>query len=444
MQTDKKMITNYFDGLPVNSAQLKITLLIGMGLFFDLMDNFNFGFVAPVLTKAWGLTMTQVGRINGLFFVGMFIGGVAGGLLSDRFGRRKSILLSLLIFSVCSIMNGLSNGYTTFLISRFFTGIGVASLAIVAITYQTEMLPGESRGKWIGISMGIGYAALPFLGIFCKIVLPMGPETWRLIYLSGGLGLVVFVAGLSWLKESPRWLVSKGRTAEAEKILSELTGLHAVLTPQVETANKEAGFWKALWEMFRRRNLRNTLVLISMFMVSYPAAFIFINWAPVMLSNKGVPMDDVLSLSMYMSFGMVAGPFLAARFSDLGGRKVPLVVSLILLSCLGIVYASLDSKVAYLVVAVLTATSIQAYNALTFAYLGELYPTEIRSSASGAIYSGGRLSIALTSTIVPLVNARFGYFGVFSMMSLLFAFVCVVTAIWGTRSAGKSLEELSS
>lgn len=444
MHAEPKAITNYFDGLPINAAQLKMTFLIGMSIFFDIMDNFNFGFVAPILTKNWNLTMTQVGRINSLFFVGMFIGGLAGGFIADRIGRKKSILLSLLMFSVCSIFNGLSNGYATFLVSRFFTGIGVAALAIIAIPYLTEMLPGESRGKWLGISVGIGYVALPFLGVFCKIVLPLGPETWRLVYLSGGLGLLVFIAGLFWLKESPRWLVSKGRTVEAELILKQITGLEATLAADDQPASRKTVFGKTLVEMFNRRNLKNTLVLMSIFMVSFPAGFIFINWAPVMLSTKGAPMADVLSLTMYMSFGMVAGPFLAAKFSDRGGRKIPLVVVLALLTCLGLLYAFLDAKVAYLAVALLISVFQQALCTIAFTYLSELYPTEIRSSASGSIYSGGRLAVAFVHSIVPVVSTNYGSFGVFSMMSLLFAFTCVVTAIWGMRTAGRSLEELNS
>ena len=292
-----------------------------------MMDNYNFGFVAPAIIKSWGISLAQVGQVNSLFFVGMFLGGLLGGYLSDRIGRRKSLLFSLLVFSVFSIANGLVGSFLPFLVSRFCTGIGVASLVIVAVPYLAEMLPKETRGKWQALSIGLGCVAIPFLGIACKLILPLGPEAWRLIYISGGLGLVAFLFGIFWLKESPRWLVSKGRIAEAEKILEEIVGHRIELSVTESTPVKKENFGRVLLAMFDRRNARNSLVLMSIFMLAYPAAFIFINWAPTMFSTKGFPLKDVLLLTMLMSFGLAAGPFLATYVSDKGGRKGPIAAN---------------------------------------------------------------------------------------------------------------------
>lgn len=443
MEAIVKTNTHYFDGIPMTRSQLRMTLLIGLGVFFDIMDNFNFGFVAPALTKSWGLSLTQVGQINSMFFIGMFIGGLSGGFIADRIGRKKTIMTSLMVFSACSVANGLAPSFIPFLISRFLTGIGVASLAIVSVPYLVEMLPGESRGKWIGICMGLGYVGLPVLGVFCKLVLPLGPDAWRWVYLSGGLGFLVFVAGLFWLKESPRWLVSKGRVAEAEKIVRDITGRSSDLSGAFEPLHNKVHFARALREMFVDRNLRNTMVLSSIFMLAYPATFIFINWAPVMLSTGGAAMEDVLSLSMSMSFGMAVGPFLASQISDRGGRKIPIVVITVFMAFLALVYAHLNTQTHIIAVAIVLSLISMAMNAVTLTYLSELYPTHIRSTASGTIYSGGRLTIALVHVIVPVVSARYGSLGVFTLMSGLLMMTAIVTGFWGMRTSGRSLEELS-
>ena len=77
------------------------------------------------------------------------------------------------------------------------------------------------------------------------------------------------------------------------------------------------------------------------------------------------------------------------------------------------------------------------------AYLGELYPTNIRSIASGIIYSIGRITIALVSSIVPIINFKFAYLGVFVLMGILMAITAITTIIWGEQTSGKSLEEVN-
>jgi putative MFS transporter len=443
MLTDDKTENNYFDGLPVNSVQRKMVLLIGFGIFFDYMDNYNFGFVAPAIIKSWNLSLTQVGRINSLFFVGMFLGGLLGGYLSDRIGRRITLLASLLVFSVFSAANGLANGFLTFLVSRFLTGIGVASLLIVAVPYLAEMLPKESRGRWQAISIGLGCVAVPFLGIACKFVLPLSPEAWRWIYLTGGLGLIAFVCGIFWLKESPRWLASKGRIAEAEMILEEIVGHRIEVRGTERTPVMKENVGRILLSMFDRKNARNTLVLMSIFMLAYPGGFIFINWAPTMMSTMGFPMQDVLLLAMLMSFGIAAGPFLASYISDRGGRKVPIVALFTAAALLALVYANLQEKALIIGVGILIAFLLQANSPTTYAYLSELYPTHMRNMASGIIFSAGRICIALVHAIVPVVNSSYGYMGVFTMMGLLLLISSAVIGIWGVRTSGKSLEELT-
>jgi putative MFS transporter len=340
------------------------------------------------------------------------------------------------------VINGLVGSFVPFLMSRFLTGIGVASLVIVAVPYLAEMLPKETRGKWQAYSIGVGCVAIPFLGVACRLIIPLAPEAWRVIYISGGLGLVAFVLGIFWLKESPRWLVSKGRAPEGEKVLEEIVGLKVDLIQNGTPHGEKEGIGRVLAHMFDRRNIRNTFVLMSIFMVAYPAAFIFINWAPTMISTKGFPMEDVLLLTMLMSFGLAAGPFLASLVTDKGGRKWPIAALFALTAVLALVYANLEAKIPIILVAILIAMLLQANSAITLAYLSELYPTYMRNTATGVIYSAGRLAIALVHVVVPVVNARYGYLGVFTMMGMLLVFTVTVTGVWGMRKSGKSLEEL--
>ncbi|WP_019849262.1 MFS transporter [Desulfitobacterium sp. PCE1] len=439
---NQKVLTSYFDGVKVTSKHLKIVLLIAMGLLFDMMDNYNFSFVAPTLMKNWGITMEQVGQINSMFFIGMLVGSLFGGFISDHIGRKKAFLASSVFFSVFSLSNAFVTNVQAFMVMRFLTGVGIASLIIVAVPYMVEMLPAESRGKWQALGIGLGYIGIPAIAIFCKKVIPLAPENWRYVYAIGGGGLIIAILGLLWLEESPRWLVSKGRVAEAERIVEKMTGYKADLSGAVRNTEKVSVLY-VLKEMFSKKLYKNTLVLLEIFWFAYAAGFIFISFAPTLFVTKGYSIEDGLTLSMMMSFGFVAGPFVAAAISDKGGRKWPIVALNIAALVLSIVYASLNNKTGIYVVAVLIAVIIQAMCAVTQTYLGELFPTNIRNAASGIIYSSGRIPTAVAMVAIPVINRMYGYVGVFAVTGMIYVLTAIIVGVWGVRASGKSLEQIN-
>lgn len=141
---------------------------------------------------------------------------------------------------------------------------------------------------------------------------------------------------------------------------------------------------------------------------------------------------------------MTLGPFFASLISDRFGRKISIIFIAVSSAVLAFIYGNLDNNILIILVAVILAILIQGNSPITLAYLGELYPTNIRSIASGIIYSIGRITIALVSSIVPIINLKFAYLGVFVLMGILMAITAITTIIWGEQTSGKSLEEVNS
>lgn len=433
----------YFDGLPVNAQQKKIIFLLAFGFFFDFMDNSNFGVVAPAIIKSWGLSLTQIGWINAGFYVGMFTGGLLGGYLSNIFGRKPILLASIALFSIFSILNGFAEGYYTFFAARTLTGVGTASAVVVTNLYLIEMLPSESRGRWQALVFAIGVLGIPILGVLNKVILPLGPEAWRYLYFLGGVGFVAFFAGILWLKESPRWLVSKGRISEAEAILEGITGNCVSLGSEVDGKNARLSVKEVLSEILGPANRKKTAVLASIFWVAYPAYAILI-WLPTLFSQKGYDLADTANFSIFLAIGLTAASFVASLISDWGGRKwviVGLFASAIVL-CL--IYGHLESKYIIYGFVVILSLVIQAINPITSTYLAELYPTNIRSVAVGLVYSVGRITIALVQLLIAPIAENYGGVGVFSFVAFLFTGPAVITAIWGEKTSGRSLEAIVS
>lgn len=438
-----KRVNNFFDGLAVSSGHKILFFIIMMAYFFEQMDNWNFGFIAPALIKSWGLTMADIGKISFTYFLSMTIGGLTGGIISDFIGRRKTFLGSILLFSVASVANGFATDLTFFIITRALTGFGIFCLMVCSQAYIAEMAPAESRGKWQGLTAAVGFMAAPMIGALSRIIIPMHAEAWRYIFSLGGLGLVAFIFGLKYLKESPRWLISQGRLAEAEKVVEEISGVKVDLN---EAAKKVVPREKALdvfVGMFSRKYIKRTLVLFSVVMLTVPASFVVTNWTPTLLNQRGLSVEDSLTASFILMIGVPAGLYFSSLISDKGGRKIPLAVLCVLAGVLSLIFGRVSGFIPVVSVGFVLIACVMAFAFISFSYIAESYPTKMRNTATGIHNATGRLMTALFQPMIPVIFAQYKFVGVYTTVALLLCLPVLVVLIWGMRTGGKSLEEIS-
>jgi putative MFS transporter len=447
----KKPITNPLDNVSMCSEHYKFLIVLALAYAFDQMDLFTFSFVAPALTKHWGVSMEWIGLVNSCTFVGMLFGCWFGGWLSDVIGRRKSFLISVTIFSVFSILNGLAPNKEVFLVTRTLTGFGVLSMVVVAMVYITEILPSASRGKWQAIALATGLLSIPLIGQFAERVIPSSPDGWRYIFFVGGIGFVILFLGLSWLKESPRWLISKGRYAEAEAIIQRFMpedkfNLDEEVSIPAEGAveQEEMGTLSALKEIFSKKYARRTGVLITMVCCITVGYFMFFAWMPTLLNEFGFSLEDALWMSALVSFGSPIGNYIAAFFTDKGGRTVPIIVYSALVGVLTIIFGTLKIPMVIVVIGFVVRVLMDGVFVIMWSYLAESYPTHIRNTGTGFIYSTGRLLTAVAMVVVPIIYKGFGYATLFAIIGAMFLLVALVTGIWGDKTAGRSLEEIAA
>lgn len=444
LDTSAKIKNNYFDGLPVGRNHFGIFLIIVLAYFFEQLDNNNFAFVAPALIASWGIKMEDIAHINFLYFVGMTLGGLLGGVISDFIGRRKTFLGSIVIFSVASIVNGFANDVTVFAISRAITGFGIFCMMVVSIAYISEMSPGESRGKWQNMTAGIGFLAMPLIGVIARIVVPMHDEAWRYIFWMGGLGLIGFLFGLKYLKESPRWLVARGRIAEAEKIMFELTGRQIDLSDAAKKVPPKENVMKVLVGMFSKAYIKRTTVLLVSFVSVCVPGFMFIAWTPTLLQQKGFTLEQSLFASSLIILGAPIGCFLSSFVSDKGGRKIPIGIMALSWAVLAIVYANLGNNLTILIAIGMMMNAFNLASSFTlFSYVAESYPTVMRNTATGFHNAMGRLSVAGSQLMVPIIYANFGFGGVFTTMACFLTVLGLTVLFFGERTGGKSLEDVA-
>lgn len=441
--TAKKRVNNYFDGLPVSKTQVFLYIIIVMAYFFEQLDNNNFSFISPALMASWGLEKSQIAQITSLYFLGMTLGGLSGGVISDLIGRRKTFLGAILIFSTMSVLNGLTNNFTVFLFSRALTGFGIFCMMVVSIAYIAEMTPGESRGKWQSLTAAGGFCAMPVIGFISRAVIPMAPEAWRIIFYIGGIGLVGFFLGLKYLKESPRWLVSKGRVAEAEKVVEDLTGVAVDLSVAARQVPKKARVVEQFVGMFTGKYLKRTLVLLLLFVPCGVGSFATSVWMPTLLVDKGFTLEQSLSIGTAFMLGGPVGLFLSSYFSDKGGRKIPIGIGTLGSAALTVIFASLGNVyLTVMVIAFLINAVGMGTGFINMAYVAEHYPTKMRNTSVGLINATQRFAVSGSQLLIPFVMAGLGFKGLFLGVAGLYALGAFIVLGLGERTGGKSLEEI--
>lgn len=438
-----KRINNYFDCLPVTRTHKTLFFIIMLAYFFEQMDNWNFGFIAPQLVKTWGLTMADIGNINFWYFIGMTVGGLTGGFVSDIIGRRKTFLFSILLFSTMSVLNGLTSDLTIFTVSRALTGFGVFCLMVCSQAYIAEISPAESRGKWQGLIAAVGFSAVPFIGFLCRMIIPMGDEAWRWIFYFGGLGLIGFVLGLKYLEESPRWLIARNRQAEAEAVVERISGVKVDLTEAAKKVEAKENIFETILGMFSSKYIKRTMVLFSFIWLTTPASFVVTVWTPMMINKRGFSIDDTLTSSFILMIGVPFGCYIASLISDMGGRKIPLVAISALGATFAYLFTQMEALIPLTVVGFCLISCCMAMGFISFTYIAESYPTRMRNTAVGIHNGAGRLCTSFMQKQVPIIFAAGGFAGVYNTVALMMLAPLVIVLIWGIRTGGKSLEEIS-
>lgn len=443
VSTQTKRVNNYFDGIPVSKKQLFLFFVIILSYFFEQLDNNNFSFIAPALIQSWGLQQSQIAQITSLYFLGMTFGGLSGGIISDMLGRRKTFLFSILMFSTMSVLNGLTNNLTVFMLSRALTGFGIFCMMVVSIAYIAEMTPGESRGKWQSLTAAGGFCAMPVIGFISRAIIPTGPDAWRIIFYIGGIGFIGFFLGLKYLKESPRWLVAKGRVAEAEQVVEELTGVAVDLSEAAQNVPKKVNMVEQFVGMFTKKYIKRTLVLLLLFLPVGVGSFATSVWTPTLLNLKGFTLEQSLNVGTAFMLGGPVGLFLSSFVSDKGGRKLPIGIGTVIIAILTVIFASIGNiYVAVLIVAFLINAVGMGVGFINMAYVAEHYPTKMRNTAVGFINASQRLAVSGSQLFIPVIMTGFGFKGLFMGIAGLNIVSALVILLWGARTGGKSLEEI--
>lgn len=433
----------------------KITIVAAVG---GLLFGYDTAVVAGAIgfiQQRFDLSPAMMGWIASCALLGCITGAMFAGYLSDRFGRKKILILSAILFAVSSVGTAMPYDLTWFVVFRILGGLGIGIASMISPMYITECAPADIRGRLVsinqfGIVTGILLIYFVNAGIAGLYDEAWNIHTgWRWMFGSGIVPSIIFFVLLMFVPESPRWLIQAGRVTEAEEILTKINGsvkAKAELREIEAAIHIETGTFSELF----RPGLRTALVIgIILSIVSQITGInAIMYYAPEIFKSTGDGSSSALMQTILVGVVNLLFTIVAIKYVDRAGRKKLLMGgSAGMAICLAIIGMAfyMDAVKGYLVlVAILAYIACFALSLgpLTFVVIAEIFPNRVRGRAMSICLFFLWASVYFVSQFFPMLLESIGSaytFWIFmgtSILAFLFAWKIV------PETKGKSLEEI--
>jgi MFS family permease len=455
------------DRLPWSRFHTLVVAALGITWILDGLEVTLAGSLAGALKASPVLQFSNVdvGLAASAYLAGAVLGALFFGWLTDRLGRKKLFFITLTVYLVATAATAFSWNLWSFALFRFVTGAGIGGeYAAINSTIQ-ELIPARVRGFTdlvINGSFWVGAA----LGAFASIVLldsaVIDPDLgWRLAFLIGALlALVIFFMRL-WLPESPRWLMTHGHVAEAERVVRGIeqrvfADKHAVTAGDLPRARLLARASTPLREVFDtivHRHRRRALVGLAL-MASQAFFYnaIFFTYALVLTDFYGIPASHVGWYILPFAAGNFLGPLLLGRLFDVIGRRIMIaftyIASGLLLAGSGFLFAegmlsATEQTFAWSVIFFFASAAASS----AYLTVSETFPLEIRALTIAIFYAigtgiGGIAGPWLFGVLID-TGSRLSLFGGYLLGAALMIGAGIIAALFAVRAERQPLETVA-
>ncbi|HVA37337.1 MAG TPA: MFS transporter [Candidatus Dormibacteraeota bacterium] len=416
----------------------KLTALSAAGMFLDGFDLTVIAVALPLLAKQWSIPPSLSGLVAASAVIGMLVGSLFLGHLTDRIGRKAMYLFDLAFFVVFAGLTAASQNVWELLLFRFLLGLGIGADYPISSTLLAEFVPAKSRGSFVTL-----LGATWFLGAVCAYLaglalLPLGAAAWRWMLLIGAVIALVVIFFRASIPESPRWLASRGRTDEAADVLRSLgdghTGVQRIAP-------------RAWTDMFSKELIRST-VFVAGFWFCYDVAFYGISiYTPTILKNftTGSASAAYLGSAIVSLLGLV-GALIGVALVDRWGRRPLILFSFAGLTVLLAALAVEPSPALAMLVVLFGLATLFANmgpGVLDFVYPTEIFPTGVRAGATGFGTAVSRVGAILSILVFPGLVQSLGLQAALWLFVAASAAGLVICFALAPETKGRALEDLS-
>jgi putative MFS transporter len=445
---DMRHVVARLERLPYCSWHLKMRLIICTAWFFDAFDSIAIAVVLPSLIGLWHLDPQHIGPLIGIGFLGQLVGAISFGWIAEHWGRRRSMLATLLIFSLGALACAAATSYTMLFWLRFVQGIGLGGEIPLMAAYVNEFARAKGRGRFsisIQVLFSVGLLAVALVGVY--VVPHWG---WQWMFIIGAIPALIAIPMRTVLPESPRWLASQGRYDEADRALSDIEQIAAregkPAPPLPADLPAVAQAQPRVADLFKGIYLRRTISVWFLWIGAYFVSYGITAWMPSLFRTV-----YHLSVQQSLNYGLVnnavglCGAFLALYLIEAIGRRRTFILSLGGCCVFLLSFAFLPQLSAAGTLAVATAGFFFLSSTLLSlaTYTAEIYPTHLRTLGGGVASAWQRGASVVGTTVVGWVLPYYGINAVFVMFGLFALMGALVAIFFAIETRGQVLEHVS-
>ncbi len=369
-------------------------------LFVVLFDGYDLainGVVLPLLMQEWGMSAVQAGMLASTALAGMMFGAMFFGMLADKIGRKKVILICVTLFSGFTFLGGFAENPTQFAVLRFIAGLGIGGVLPNLVALTSEYAPEKLRSTLVtamfsGYAMGGIMAAL--LGTW------LTPSFgWQIMFWIAGIPLIALPLLWMFLPESLAFLVKQQKTDKALAIVQKLSPEDKVTPTTVLVFNESKVPAASISALFKQGRLGGTLLFWLAFFMCLLMLYALGSWLPKLMMAAGYSLGSSLTFLLALNIGAVIGTAGGGMLADRFHIK-PVVISMLTVGVLALIGLGFNSPqpVIYFLVSLAGASSVGC-SILLYSYVAQYYPLAVRSTGLGWASGVGRLG-AIVGPIV--------------------------------------------
>jgi sugar porter (SP) family MFS transporter len=444
-----------------------ISLVAALGGLLFGWDWVVIGGAKPFFQRFFQLTTeAQIGWANSCALIGCLVGALIAGALSDRFGRKRLLVVAALLFAVTSLGNALAGSFTIFIAWRILGGVAIGLASNLSPMYIAEIAPAQIRGKLVAINqltIVIGILLAQYINWFLVRKLPpgatdefirnswFGQQGWRWMFGLTAAPSLLFFLGMLLVPESPRWLAKNGNPERARSILGRIGGKSYAdeALADIESTLTSEEVQHVRFSDLLEPKMRKVLLLGVVLAVfqQWCGINVIFNYAEEIFRAAGYDISMVLKNIAWTGSVNLAFTFVALGTVDRGGRRPLMLVGAAGLAAIYLVMGFCYSRgVQGLPMLLLVLSAIGCYSMslapVTWVVISEIFPNRIRGAAMAVAVSSLWIACFILTYTFPILNKKLGSAGTF----WLYAAICIAGFVYIKlklpETKGKSLEQI--
>ena len=384
-------IKKLIDENPLGPLQFLVFFQCFVLNMLDGMDVQAIAYSAPEISKEWAINPQTLGIVFSAALVGMTIGAMFISPFTDRIGRRKMILLSLIMIGVGMIGSSFAQTIDHLVVLRLLTGLGIGSILASSTSMVAEFAPGRVRN----VSITIYHSGYPIGAIVTGLVATwlIPAHGWRpLFMLAGVISLAMLPLVYLYLPESVEFLLTRRPPRTLERINEILRRMgHPVMEELPPQEAKQHSVVGGVGALLQDGRAVSTLLLWLAFFMSFAALYFLFSWVVKLANDSGLPIDDAMYAGIAMNMGAFCGSISLGYYSGSTGLKKIIFLYFIGAVCMIIPYGFVKGSVPTILTMIFVLMLfVQGAFAGLYVVAARLYPTEIRTTGVGWAIGAGR------------------------------------------------------